>query len=50
MKIWIDAQISPSMAAWIEENFAVEAKAVRDLDLREATDQEYLQRLGMRQP
>ncbi|MEZ4870621.1 MAG: DUF5615 family PIN-like protein [Caldilineaceae bacterium] len=40
MIIWIDAQLSPTIARWIEENFRVEAKAVRDLGLRDATDQE----------
>ncbi|MCA1636489.1 MAG: DUF5615 family PIN-like protein [Acidobacteria bacterium] len=38
MIIWIDAQLSPAMAAWVSENFAVSAQAVRDLRLREATD------------
>jgi predicted nuclease of predicted toxin-antitoxin system len=40
MTIWIDAQMSPAIAAWIRSNFAVNAVAVRDLGLREATDQE----------
>lgn len=40
MTIWIDAQISPAIAAWISSDFAVNAVAVRDLGLREATDQE----------
>ncbi len=31
MTIWIDAQISPAIAAWIRSNFAVNAVAVRDL-------------------
>ncbi len=38
--IWIDAQLSPAIAPWISSNFAVKAVAVRDLGLREATDQE----------
>jgi len=38
MIIWIDAQMSPAIAAWISSNFAVQAVAVRDLGLREATD------------
>jgi len=37
--IWIDAQMSPAIAAWIS-SFAVKAVAVRDLGLREATDEE----------
>ena len=40
MKIWIDAQLSPSIALWIEMNFEVEAKAVRTLGLRDASDLE----------
>jgi len=40
MKLWIDAQLSPSLAKWITDNFAdIEAVAVRDLDLRDAEDQ-----------
>jgi predicted nuclease of predicted toxin-antitoxin system len=38
--IWIDAQMSPAMAAWIGDNFSVPAAAIRDLGLRDATDQE----------
>lgn len=38
MRIWIDAQLSPALAEWITESFDVEAVAVRDLDLRDATD------------
>jgi predicted nuclease of predicted toxin-antitoxin system len=38
--IWIDAQLSPSIAAWINENFPVRAFAVRDLGLRNAEDDE----------
>lgn len=40
MQIWIDAQLSPAIAGWIVETFHIEAYAVRDLDLRDATDQE----------
>ncbi len=39
MKLWIDAQLSPLLAKWITENFAdIEAKAVRELGLRDAED------------
>ena len=38
MTIWIDAQLSPSVADWITERFGIPAKAVRDLGLREAKD------------
>ncbi|MDO8674916.1 MAG: DUF5615 family PIN-like protein [Candidatus Omnitrophota bacterium] len=40
MTIWIDAQISPQMAPWLKENFGIEAKAVRELGLRDADDRE----------
>lgn len=40
MIIWIDVQISPAMAAWIQDGFSVNARAVRDLGLRDATDEE----------
>ena len=40
MTIWIDAQLSPEIATWISEKFAVRAIAVRDLGLRDATDRE----------
>ncbi len=38
--IWIDAQLSPQLVPWIKEAFGVEAKAVRDLGLRNADDRE----------
>ena len=43
MTIWIDAQMSPSIAAWISSTFVASALAVRDLDLRDAEDQEIFQ-------
>jgi predicted nuclease of predicted toxin-antitoxin system len=36
--IWIDAQLSPALAPWITATFEVPAVAVRDLQLRDATD------------
>jgi predicted nuclease of predicted toxin-antitoxin system len=39
MKIWVDAQLSPQIAAWICREFNVEAIPVRDLGLREAEDE-----------
>lgn len=30
MILWIDAQISPDLAPWIEENFGVTARPIRD--------------------
>jgi predicted nuclease of predicted toxin-antitoxin system len=38
MDVWIDAQLSPAIAVWLTENFALTARAVRDLGLREAAD------------
>ncbi len=40
MTIWIDAQLSPAIAKWITENFAVQVIALRDLGLRDATDRQ----------
>lgn len=40
MIIWTDAQLSPAIAVWIENNFDVEAVALRDLGLRDAEDLE----------
>ena len=40
MEIWIDAQLSPSIALWINQSFPqVTAKSVRSLGLRDADDQ-----------
>lgn len=38
MTIWIDAQLSPSLAKWIAGTFGIPAQAVRELGLREAKD------------
>jgi len=38
--LWVDAQLSPAIAAWISINFSVAAVALRDLGLRDATDRE----------
>jgi predicted nuclease of predicted toxin-antitoxin system len=43
MTIWIDAQMSPSIAAWISSNFAVNAVPIRELGLRDAEDKEIFQ-------
>lgn len=40
MTIWVDAQLSPAIAFWIENNFNVKAVALRDLGLRDAEDEE----------
>jgi len=39
MTIWIDAQLSPSLALWINQNFeGIEARSLRALGLRDALD------------
>lgn len=40
MNIWIDAQMSPAIAAWMSSTFAVNAIAIRELGLRDAEDKE----------
>ena len=38
MIVWIDAQLSPTLARWITETFRLQAHAVRALGLRDAKD------------
>jgi predicted nuclease of predicted toxin-antitoxin system len=41
MEIWIDAQLSPSLALWINHSFkGITAKSVRVLGLRDARDED----------
>ena len=40
MTIWVDAHLSPAIAAWITSTFGIEAIALRDLGLRDAEDPE----------
>ncbi len=40
MIFWVDAQLSPALATWIRDTFGIEARAVRELGLREAADHE----------
>jgi len=40
MKFWIDAQLSPALAPWISDTFAIEAFSVQRLGLRNASDEE----------
>lgn len=40
MMIWVAAQMSPAIAAWISSNFAVNAVAIRNLGLRYSEDKE----------
>jgi len=37
--VWLDAQLSPALAAWMEEEFQVAVYSVTRLGLRGATDQ-----------
>ncbi|PSQ97387.1 MAG: hypothetical protein BRD55_02855 [Bacteroidetes bacterium SW_9_63_38] len=42
--MWIDAQLSPALAVWINRNYeGIEAKSVRAIGLRDADDQEIYQ-------
>jgi len=44
MKLWLDAQLPPLLAEWInQQGFGVQASAVRELGLRDATDPEIFQ-------
>jgi predicted nuclease of predicted toxin-antitoxin system len=38
MKIWIDAQLPPTLADWITSNFGIEATSLKELALRDAKD------------
>lgn len=40
MILWLDAQLSPSLATWISGELGVQAIAVRDLGLRDSGDME----------
>ncbi len=39
MKIWVDAQLSPRTARWITSHCGIEAAALRDIGLRDASDE-----------
>jgi predicted nuclease of predicted toxin-antitoxin system len=38
MKIWVDAQLPPTLTNWLSATFGLEAFALRDLSLRDARD------------
>ena len=40
MNIWLDAQLSPAIAQWMEDHFKIKANPVRELGLRDAKDSE----------
>ncbi len=39
MILWLDAHLSPALAPWIQSTFNVETLALRDIGLRDATDE-----------
>lgn len=43
MICWLDAQLPPQFASWLAETFKVEAKALREIGLRDAADREIFQ-------
>ena len=38
MTLWLDAQLPPQLASWIQQTHTIHATALRDLGLRDATD------------
>lgn len=40
MILWIDAQLSPAIAEWINAELSIDATAIRDIGLRDAEDLE----------
>jgi predicted nuclease of predicted toxin-antitoxin system len=40
VKVWLDAQLPPSLCTWLGVNHELEATALRDLGLRDARDGE----------
>ncbi|MDO9049593.1 MAG: DUF5615 family PIN-like protein [Methylobacter sp.] len=44
MIYWIDAQLPPQLADWLRQTFNVEAYALRDLQLRDAEDEQIFQK------
>ncbi len=40
MKFWVNAQLSPALAPWISDTFAVEAFSVRWFGFQHASDEE----------
>lgn len=40
MKVWIDAQLSPALAPWLKNTFAVDASSVKRLNFHEASDRD----------
>lgn len=42
MKIWVDANLSLTLAPWLIKEFGLDAVALRDLSLQDASDREIL--------
>lgn len=40
MTVWVDAHISPRFARWLAETFSLTAQPLRDLNLRDAEDEQ----------
>ncbi|MBI1884577.1 MAG: DUF5615 family PIN-like protein [Chlamydiae bacterium] len=40
MKLWLDAQLSPSISQWMSETFSLWVTPIRDLGLRDASDRD----------
>ncbi len=40
MILWLDAQLSPDLATWIQSQFNIPCFALRDIGLRDAMDKE----------
>jgi len=40
MKVWIDAQLPPAIAAWLQEQFDITVVHIRDIGLRDALDKD----------
>jgi predicted nuclease of predicted toxin-antitoxin system len=38
MTLWLDAQLPPQLANWIQQTLAINAIALRNIGLRDATD------------
>ena len=43
MKLWVDAQLPPMLAQWLSKEYGVDARSLRDLGLRDASDIEIFQ-------
>ncbi|MFI3217716.1 MAG: DUF5615 family PIN-like protein [Methylococcales bacterium] len=43
MIYWIDAQLPPQLAIWLSQTFKVEAYSLRDLNLRDAENEQIFQ-------